>query len=164
MEGGHLVIGVADGTLDIVGTDLSKFNFDSTSVVYKMVEMCPNLPSEGLFVEEFITSDTNKVVWVINIPKHRPRRPVFAHKKKWQRIGDSLVELTAERENIILNEDIVHYDWSAGTLDEATADDLDSEALRAALEGYCERYPQGQRGTFMEHRDFSRQGPSHPKR
>lgn len=141
MEGGHLVIGVADGTLDIVGTDLSKFNFDSTSVVYKMVEMCPNLPSEGLFVEEFITSDTNKVVWVINIPKHRTRRPVFAHKKKWQRIGDSLVELTAERENIILNEDIVHYDWSAGTIDEATTDDLDSEALRAALEGYCERYP-----------------------
>lgn len=106
-----------------------------------MVEICPNLPSEGLFVEEFITSDTNKVVWVINIPKHRTRRPVFAHKKKWQRIGDSLVELTAERENIILNEDIVHYDWSAGTIDEATTDDLDSEALRAALEGYCERYP-----------------------
>lgn len=35
MEGGHLVIGVADGTLDIVGTDLSKFNFDSTSVFIK---------------------------------------------------------------------------------------------------------------------------------
>lgn len=35
MEGGYLVIGVKDGTLDIVGTDLSKFNFDSTSVIYK---------------------------------------------------------------------------------------------------------------------------------
>ena len=62
MEGGHLIIGVKDGTLDIVGTDLSQFNSDSTSVVYKMVEKCPNLPTEGLYVEEFITSDTNKIV------------------------------------------------------------------------------------------------------
>lgn len=141
MEGGHLVIGVKDGTLDIVGTDLSKFNFDSTSVIYKMIEMCPNLPSEGLFVEEFVTSDTGKTVWIINIPKHLPRRPVLAHKKKWQRIGDSLVELTAERENVILNEEIVHYDWSAEVVEDADYDDLDEEAIKKALEGYCERYP-----------------------
>lgn len=141
MEGGHLVIGVKDGTLDIVGTDLSKFNFDSTSVVYKMVEMCPNLPSEGLLVDEFVTSDTDKTVWVINIPKHLPRRPVLAHKKKWQRIGDSLVELTAEREAMILNEEIVHYDWSAEVVDNADYTDLDEEAIQMALDGYCERYP-----------------------
>lgn len=141
MEGGHLVIGVKDGTLDIVGTDLSKFNFDSTSVIYKMIEMCPNLPSEGLFIEEFVTSDTGKTVWIINIPKHLPRRPVLAHKKKWQRIGDSLVELTAERENVILNEEIVHYDWSAEVVEDADYDDLDEEAIKKALEGYCERYP-----------------------
>lgn len=138
MEGGHLIIGVKDRTLDIIGTDLSKFNFDSTSVIYKMIEMCPNLPSEGLFVDEFITSDTNKTVWVVNIPKHLPRRPVFAHKKKWQRIGDSLVELTAERENVILNEEIVHYDWSADIIEEADYSDLDEEALQKALDGYCE--------------------------
>ena len=141
MEGGHLVIGVKDGTLDIVGTDLSKFNFDSTSVTYKMVEMCPNLPTEGLFVEEFVTTDTGKTVWIINIPKHLPRRPVLAHKKKWQRIGDSLVELTSERENVILNEEIVHYDWSAEVVEDAGYSDLDEEAVQKALDGYCERYP-----------------------
>ena len=141
MDGGFLVIGVKDGSLEIVGTELSNFSYNSTSVVFKMVEMCPNLPSEGLFVEEFVSSDTNKIVWVVNIPKHLPRRPVFAHKKKWQRIGDSLVELTAERENVILNEDIVHYDWSAETIDDATYDDLDKDAIQKALDGYCERYP-----------------------
>ena len=141
MEGGHLVIGVKDGTLDIVGTDLSKFNYDKTSVIYQMVEMCPNLPSEGLFIEEFITSDTNKVVWIINIPKHLPRRPVFAHKKKWQRIGDSLVELTPERESVILSEEIIPHDWSAEIVEDATFADLDKEAIEKALEGYCERYP-----------------------
>lgn len=81
MEGGHLVIGVADGTLDIVGTDLSKVGFDKISVIHKMLEQCTNLPEEGLSVEEFITDDTNKVVWIVNIPKHYPRRPVIAHKK-----------------------------------------------------------------------------------
>lgn len=141
MEGGHLVIGVKDGTLDIVGTDLSKFNFDSTSVIYQMVEKCPNLPSEGLMVEEFVTSDTGKTVWIINIPKHLPRRPVLAHKKKWQRIGDSLVELSAEREGVILNEEIVHYDWSAEVIEDADYADLDEDAIQKALEGYCERYP-----------------------
>ena len=165
MEGGHLIIGVKDRTLDIIGTDLSKFNFDSTSVIYKMIEMCPNLPSEGLFVDEFITSDTNKTVWVVNIPKHLPRRPVFAHKKKWQRIGDSLVELTAERENVILNEEIVHYDWSADIIEEADYSDLDEEALQKALDGYCERYPKRAEearnwsiGTFLDKAKVTKNG------
>ena len=165
MEGGHLIIGVKDRTLDIIGTDLSKFNFDSTSVIYKMIVMCPNLPSEGLFVDEFITSDTNKTVWVVNIPKHLPRRPVFAHKKKWQRIGDSLVELTAERENVILNEEIVHYDWSADIIEEADYSDLDEEALQKALDGYCERYPKRAEearnwsiGTFLDKAKVTKNG------
>ena len=64
MEGGHLVIGVKDGTLEIVGTDLSKFSYNKTSAIHKMIELCPNLPSEELFIEEFITSDTNKIVWI----------------------------------------------------------------------------------------------------
>lgn len=141
MEGGHLIIGVKDGTLEIVGTDLSKFSFDKTSVIHKMVEMCPNLPSEGLHVEEIITSDSGKIVWIIQIPKHSPRRPVLAHKKKWQRIGDSLVELTPEREYNILNEEIIPFDWSAQIIADATLNDLDPEAINKALSGYCERFP-----------------------
>ena len=35
---GHLVIGVKDGSLEIVGTDLSKIGFDKTSVIHKMLE------------------------------------------------------------------------------------------------------------------------------
>lgn len=141
MEGGHLVIGVKDGSLEIVGTDLSKVGFDKTSVIHKMLEQCTNLPEEGLSVEEFITTDTNKVVWIINIPKHYPRRPVIAHKKRYQRRNDSLIELTHEREEAILKEDLGHYDWSAQIVSGATIDDLDQEAIATALEGFCERYP-----------------------
>lgn len=101
MEGGHLVIGVQDKTLAIVGTDLSKFNLNVQSAVWKLIEHCTNLSSEG-FIDEYTTEDTHKTVWIIHIPKHLPRRPVYAHKKAWQRIEDSLVEITQERLAVIL--------------------------------------------------------------
>ena len=86
MEGGVLVIGVMDKTLDIV---------------------CTNISSEGLNIDEYITSDSHKMVWVIHIPKHLPRKPVYAHKKAWQRIKDNLVHLTPEREGVILSEGLL---------------------------------------------------------
>ena len=53
-------------------------------------------------------------MWVIRIPKHLPKRPVYAHDKAWQRIKDSLVELTPERLNAILDEPLfTGSDWSA---------------------------------------------------
>ena len=95
MEGGHLIIGVHDKTLEIIGTDT--YNYDRQKAILRLTERCANLSTEGLDIEEFVTDDTNKKVWVIHIPKHRPKRPVFAHNKAWQRIEDSLVEMTAER-------------------------------------------------------------------
>ena len=111
MEGGHLVLGVKDKTLEIVGTDISRLTFNgqpanTQSATFKLTEQCTYLSSEGLSIEEFITDDTNKRVWIIHIPKHLPRRPVLAHKKAWQRIEDSLVELTQERMAVILEEPI----------------------------------------------------------
>ena len=102
MEGGHLVIGVVDKTLEIVGTDT--YNFDVQKAKLRLTEQCANLPSEGLSVEEFITEDTHKTVWVIHVPKHMKRLPVYAHSKAWPRLNDSLVELTDSRRNAILDE------------------------------------------------------------
>lgn len=100
MEGGFLVVGVHDKTLEIVGTDT--YNYDRQKAILRLTERCTNLSSEGLDIEEYITDDTQKVVWVIHIPKHLPKRPVYAHDKAWQRIEDSLVELTQEHLNAIL--------------------------------------------------------------
>ena len=97
MEGGFLVMGVHDKTLEIVGTDI--YNYDRQKAILRLTERCTNLSSEGLDIEEYVTDDTHKVVWVISIPKHQPKRPVYAHDKAWQRIEDSLVELTQERLN-----------------------------------------------------------------
>lgn len=146
MEGGELVIGVKDQTLDIVGTDLSALTFNGfaatpLTATFKLVEQCVNLSSEGLCVEEFITEDTQKTVWIIHIPKHQPRRPVYAHRKAWQRIADSLVEMTQERMQRILSEpSAVFGDWTANIIEDATIDDLDPDAIRMAREKYTERH------------------------
>ena len=131
MEGGHLVIGVHDKTLEIVGTDT--YNYDRQKAILRLTERCVNLSTEGLDIDEFITDDTNRKVWVIHIPKHLPKRPVFAHNKAWQRIEDSLVEMTAERMCAILDEPIFsETDWSAQIVADATINDLDEVAIAKA--------------------------------
>lgn len=142
MEGGHLVIGVKDRSLEIVGTDLSRVTFNGQpanvqSATFKLTEQCTYLSSEGLSIEEFITDDTHKIVWIIHIPKHQPRRPVLAHKKAWQRIEDSLVELTQERMAVILEEPIyTAKDWSAEIVPNANINDLDEVAIAKARKMY----------------------------
>ena len=131
MEGGHLVIGVHDKTLEIAGTDT--YNYDRQKAILRLAERCVNLSTEGLDIDEFITDDTNRKIWVIHIPKHLPKRPVFAHNKAWQRIEDSLVEMTTERMSAILDEPIFsETDWSAQIVSDATIDDLDEVAIAKA--------------------------------
>ena len=72
------------------------------------------------------------------VPKHMKRRPVYAHSKAWQRLDDSLVELTDSRLNVILDEQDSAYDWTAQVIKDATIDDLDSDAIlrkRKLIEG-----------------------------
>ena len=131
MEGGFLLVGVHDKTLEIVGTDT--YNYDRQKAILRLTERCTNLSSEGLDIEEYVTDDTKKKVWVISIPKHQPKRPVYAHDKAWQRIEDSLVELTQERLNAILDEPLfTDTDWSAVIVPNATIDDLDEVAIAKA--------------------------------
>lgn len=131
MEGGFLVVGVHDKTLEIVGTDT--YNYDRQKAILRLTDRCANLSSEGLDIIEYITSDTQRKVWVIRIPKHLPKRPVYAHDKAWQRIEDSLVELTLERLNAILDEPLfTGSDWSAEIVPNATIDDLDEVAIAKA--------------------------------
>ena len=70
MEGGHLVIGVHDSSLEIVETDT--YNYDRQKVILRLTERCINLSTEGFDIEEFVTDDINKKVWVIRIPSIVP--------------------------------------------------------------------------------------------
>lgn len=87
-----------------------------------------------------MTSDTGKKVWVINIPKHMPRLPVYAHKRLWQRIEDSLVEMTPSRRDKIITEPLAIDDWSAEVVPGASLADLDPKAIRVAREKYKELF------------------------
>ena len=140
MNGGSLVIGVKDGTLDITGIQ-DFHSYTSVSIKSKLLQHCTNLPSEGLEVEEYVTDDTGKTVWVIKIPKHSYRLPVYVHSKAWQRNGDSLEEMNPSRRGAILDEIGVIPDWSAEIVEGASIDDLDVEAISKARKEYIKRNP-----------------------
>jgi ATP-dependent DNA helicase RecG len=140
MNGGYLILGVVDKTLDIVG--IQEFgSYTLENIKHKLCEQCTNLPSEGLEINEYKTCDTKKIVWIIKVPKHTLRTPVYAHKHAWQRIGDSLVELTASRKAAILSEVSLPEDWTKAIIPEATIEDLDTEAIKKAREEFKERNP-----------------------
>ena len=138
MNGGHLVLGAVDASLEIVGIE-ELYNYTTNSACLKLREKCANLPTEGLKIDEFITDDTNKRVWIIHIPKHLTRQPVFAHNIAFQRLKDSLIEMTPARRKAILSEVEQNYDWSAQIVEDATFDDLDPEAIKKARDGYKEK-------------------------
>ena len=48
MEGGHLVIGVHDKSLKIIGTD--SYNYNRQKAIFRLSERCVNLSTEGLDV------------------------------------------------------------------------------------------------------------------
>lgn len=143
MNGGSLVVGVEDKTLNITG--ISNFgNYTVESAKYRIYEKCQNLPSEAFVINELISSDTHKTVWIINIPKHHSKLPVYAHNKAWQRIGDSLDKMSDDRLQAILDELTVLDDWSVKIVENATIDDLDEEAIEKARKEYVKRNPHRQ--------------------
>ena len=135
MEGGALVIGVEDQTLKVIGI-ADVHTYTPESLKFQLTQLCADLPSEGLSVEEYISTDTLAKVWVVQIPKHAPRRPVRAKSKAWQRVGDSLVELRADRLEAILCESLNGEDWSAVLVPQASLHDLDPAALALARKQY----------------------------
>lgn len=141
MEGGILLIGVKDGLSQIVGIDDTS-DLTPQRLPQRLCELCTNLSTEGLSVDEYITSDTEKKVWVLHIPRHCPRKPVYVHKKAWQRNGESLIGLTQERERAILAEPMgIADDWSMAIVEEASIDDLSKEAITVAREEYKTKHP-----------------------
>lgn len=140
MNGGHLIIGIKDHTLDIVGIqDFHDYTIENIKL--RILGNCTNLSSEGFEINEYITSDTKKKIWIFTIPRHLYRLEVYAHKKAWQRINDSLVELRPERRNAILHEINSFEDWSAEIVEEASIDDLDPEAIKKAKVEFIKRNP-----------------------
>jgi ATP-dependent DNA helicase RecG len=140
MKGGHLIIGIKDGNLDVVGIqDFTDYNIDN--IKFRILGNCTNLPSENFEIEEFTTSDTNKTIWIFKIPKHQYRLPVYAHKKCWQRIDDNIVQITKARLDAILEEVKLSEDWTKEIINKATINDLDQNAIAKAKIEFKKRNP-----------------------
>ncbi|MFV8325612.1 ATP-binding protein [Flavobacterium sp. ZS1P14] len=140
MQGGNLVIGIQDQTHAVVG--IKEFaEYTIQNIKYRVVGNCPNLNVDLFQVEQFISSDTNKTVWVFHIPRHQFRLPVYAHKKTWQRIDDNLVEMTKARLDAILTQIQINEDWSVVIVPTATLEDLDKNAIEKARFEFKKRNP-----------------------
>ena len=140
MEGGNIILGIEDKTLKIIGIqDFHDYNIDN--IKYRILGNCTNLSSEGFDIVEYVTSATNKIVWIVKVPKHQFRLPVYAHKKAWQRIGDNLVPMTKERLDNILNESLIIEDWSKKIIEGVSIEDLDEEAIKKARKEFIKRNP-----------------------
>lgn len=138
MEGGALVLGVEDKTLKVTGI-ADVHTYSPESLKFQLTQLCSDLPSEGLAVQELIAADTQARVWIVQIPKHAPRRPVRAKGKAWQRIGDSLFELRPDRLERILSEPLANFDWSAVVVPQARIADLDPQAIEVARKKFADR-------------------------
>lgn len=140
MQGGHLIIGIQDQTHAIVG--IQEFaDYSIENIKFRIIGNCPNLNPDLFNVKEFVTSDTNKKVWIFYIPKHQFRLPVYAHKKTWQRIDDNLVEISKARLDAILTQVQINEDWTKIIIPEATIEDLDKEAILKARIEFKKRNP-----------------------
>lgn len=140
MHGGDLIIGIQDKTLNIVGIqDFAGYTIEN--IRFRINGNITNLNIDKFSVKEYITSDSRKVIWVFDIPKHQFRLPVYAHKKTWQRIDDNLVEMTKARLDAILTQVKVNEDWSKVIIHEATIEDLDEEAIQKARIEFKKRNP-----------------------
>ena len=141
MDGGCIVIGVQDKTLAVTG--IQDFaDYDLENVIHRILGKTPSLPSMGLRVEALQASDTGAVIWLVHVPRHAPRQPVYAHDKAWQRDGDSLVELRPDRLRGMLTELIAGQDWSAQIVPTATLADLDPAAISKAREKFAAKHQQ----------------------
>ncbi len=127
-EGGFLIVWVKDITLDIVWIkDFSDYTIEN--IKPRILKNILNLDSENFNIKELSTIDTNKTIWIFEIPKHLSRKIVIAHNKWYQRIWDNLEYLTKEREITIINEPLEKIDWSWLPCIWSTLEDLDDKAI-----------------------------------
>ena len=141
MDGGCVVIGVKDKTLAVTG--IQDFaDYTPENIVHRILGKTPGLPSLGLHIQALQASDTGATLWLVHVPRHAPRQPVQAHDKAWQRDGDSLVALRADRHDAILREPLAGQDWSAGLVANTTLADLDMQALQLARKQFAAKNSQ----------------------
>lgn len=134
---GYLVLGVEDGTWNVVGTNL---NMSATKYNQQDFELWlrRNLePMVHFNIEEFDLDD-NKHIVIFEVPAAQGRPTSFKN-EEYIRIGSNLTKLKDFPEYLrqIYNSTV---DWSAEVVPNATINDLDPTAIKEARERYIDRH------------------------
>lgn len=142
---GYLYFGVDDATLHIKGT-----TFDMSSSVVTAKENIKSKQPLELFLRQYVTPKINFSIHEIRannggrvilfeIPAAKGEPTCFMN-IPYVRVDSSVTELRPYTDwmRLIYNSST---DWSRGIIEDATIEDLDSEAIRLARLGYKERNP-----------------------
>lgn len=138
-ENGYLYFGVEDSTWELVGTSFNpskeKGKGNQDLEIYLREYITPRI---NFKIEDFMDSEGRKYV-VIIIPSAKEEPTCFMN-IPYVRVGSSVTDL---RRYPDLMREIYNSrrDWSAEIIPEAKVNDLDPNAIRVALKGFCERYP-----------------------
>ena len=135
----YLYFGVDDATLSVKGTtfDASKIKAQGNQSleIYLRQYIAPKV---NFTIDEFMYEGTTRVV-VFKIPAAVSEPTTFMN-KPYVRVDSHVTELTPYKEwmrEIYTSK----VDWTAKIIEDVTIDDLDSEAIHLARDGYKLRFP-----------------------
>lgn len=138
-DNGYLYFGVEDETLELKGTTFdasrAKAKGHQDLEIYLRQYVSPKIDFK---IENFKDEDGKRfVVFIIPAAKEEPTCFMGT---PYVRVDSSVADMRPYTDwmRTIYNS---RKDWSAEIVPEATADDLDPNAIKVALDGFCERFP-----------------------
>lgn len=138
-DNGYLYFGVEDETLELKGTTFdasrAKAKGHQDLEIYLRQYVSPKIDFK---IENFKDEDGKRfVVFIIPAAKEEPTCFMGT---PYVRVDSSVTDMRPYTEwmRTIYNS---RKDWSAEIVPEATVEDLEPEAIRVALDGFCERFP-----------------------
>lgn len=139
---GYLYFGIQDESLEVIGTTFTpsktKAQGNEALELYLRRMISPKI---DFSIEDFIyTKNGNNLHLVVFKIPAATNEPTYYKQKPWIRVDSHTTDLTPYPEWIrkIYNSRI---DWTAQTIDDASIEDLDEEAILIARNGYAQRFP-----------------------
>ena len=133
---GYLVLGVKDGSWEVVGTNLRMAESKINNQDYELWLRKNLSPIISFDIEEFDYKDKHIVIFVIPATT---TEPISFKGENYIRIGSNLTKLKDFPDYIkrIYNSQV---DWSGAIIEDATIEDLDPKAIEKAREWYAKKH------------------------
>lgn len=133
---GYLVLGVKDGTWEVVGTNLRMAETKIGNQDYELWLRKNLSPIISFEIEEFDYKGSHIVIFIIPATN---TEPINFKGEAYLRVGSNLTKLK-DFPDYIRKIYQSQNDWSGEIIEEATFDDLDPEAIAKAREWYANKH------------------------